>query len=360
MTAPIDHVELLRALVATPSVSGDEAAAASLMITYLQEGGATVQRIDDNVVVRLKGALPGPTLLLNSHLDTVPAKDGWDHDPWQPRILDGALYGLGAGDAKASVTAMACATLDLLQSGIPCGELVFAATVLEETGGGGLDVILPQLGPIDAALVGEPTSLHGAVAQSGLLILVASVVGKTAHAARSQLGVNALTRAAQDLVAIDALTLDRIHPFLGASKANVTVIKGGDRHNVIPDRCDYTIDIRYTPSYEPAELVAILDAITHAELRVRSQRFLPVDTATSSPIVRALQQVAPQAELFGSPTMSDWVHLRGIPAVKIGPGHSERSHTANEFVELEQVAQARALYAEVARSFFNAHLEERS
>lgn len=352
MTRPLDPVALLTDLVATPSVSRSEGPAADLLDTWLRDHGLQTERLDDlNVVVRLRGAAPGPTLLLNSHLDTVPAKDGWDTDPWTPTLRDGRLIGLGSGDAKASVAAMACAVVELARQGLPAGQLIFAASVMEEVGGGGLEFIKDRLGPLDAALVGEPTSLQGAIAQGGLLIIEGCAHGRTAHAARAHEGVNALPIAARDILTITDLPLERQHPFLGTSTANVTVARAGDRHNVIPDRAEFTVDVRYTSAYAPEELFDLLDQATRSELRVRSKRLMPVETSPDAAIVQALLAVAPGTGLFGSPTMSDWVHLRGVPTVKIGPGDSERSHTPNESVALSDVTRAHALYRDVARRF---------
>ncbi len=348
---PPNTLELLHHMVATPSVSGNEAAACAFLAGWFQDHGITPEIRDDNLILRIKGDAPGPTLLLNSHLDTVPAKEGWETDPWTPEVIDGRMFGLGSGDAKASVCAMATAALKIAQQGLPRGELIFAATVLEETGGGGLEYVRPTLGKLDAAMVGEPTGLAGAVAQSGLMILEAMAHGRTSHAARSHQGINALNIAARDLLALDAMELDREHPFLGHSSANVTVIKGGDRHNVIPDRCGFTIDIRYTPSYTPQELLSMMDAITQSTLSIRSTRLAPVETDPDSAIVKALLNHAPKTLLFGSPTMSDWVHLRGVPTLKIGPGQSELSHTPNESVELAQVTRAVDLYTQTATQF---------
>lgn len=346
-------LELLKALIATRSLSGHEADAARLLASWLGDHRVAAT-IDDehNVIVEVTGEAPGPTLLLNSHLDTVPAGEGWESDPWSPYVHEGRLVGLGSGDAKASVATMASAALAIAKAGLPCGKLIFAATVKEEVGHGGLETLKPRLGPIDAALVGEPTSLHAALAQGGLLILEATARGVSSHAARAHLGKNALTAAARDLIALDALELDRVHPLLGPSSANVTVIQGGKRHNVIPDTCGYTLDIRYTPSYTWEELVALIDAATEADIRVRSSRLQPVETSAESPIARAIAHAHPEASFFGSPTMSDWVHLKGIDAIKIGPGDSERSHTANESVSLAHVEAAVELYAGAAQHFF--------
>ena len=346
-----DAVDLLSALVAIPSLSGEETAVATFLAGWLRDRGVAVEVLGDNVVATVAGAAGGPTLLWNSHLDTVPAGADWHRDPWSPAIVDGRLVGLGAGDAKASLAAMASATVTLAAQGLTRGRLVFAATVNEEIGASGLPDVLAAIGAVDAALVGEPTSLQAAIAQSGLLLLEGTCRGRSAHAARAALGRNAVTAAARDLVAIDALVLDRVHPLLGRSGANVTVIRGGDRHNVIPDTCRYTIDVRYTPAYEPEELTALLVATVEADLDVRQDHTLPVETAKDAPIVAALRAAEPGLRLFGSPTMSDWIHLAHVDAVKIGPGDSERSHTPNESVAVAQVRRAAELYAATARRF---------
>jgi acetylornithine deacetylase len=347
-------IDLLNSLVSIPSVSRDEAKIACFLHDWLASAGVKVRRMGDNVVAVVEGAKKGPVFLLNSHLDTVSAKDGWLSDPWQPFIEEGQLIGLGAGDAKASVSAMACATAQIASAGLERGTLIFAATRCEEVSDPGLEEILPELGHIDAALVGEPTGLDGAVSQGGLLLLEGRAVGRTAHAARSHMGVNALTIAARDILELDGLSLEKIHPFLGASCANVTILQGGERHNVIPDSCGYTIDIRYTPSYDPSELIEIISAATQAEISVRSDRLQPVETDSEAPVVKALQSLRPSTKLFGSSTMSDWVFLRGVDAIKIGPGQSERSHTPNEGVAVAEVEAAVDVYAGCVRSVLEA------
>ena len=352
MKTPTD---LLAQLVAIPSLSRQEGPIAGFLHDWLDSAGVSVRRLDNNVIARVEGARPGPVFLLNSHLDTVPAKEGWLTDPWAPFVdADEQLIGLGAGDAKGPLAAMACATARIAREGLERGALIFAATCCEEVSDPGLETVLPELGHIDAALVGEPTSLEGAISQGGLLLLEGRAMGRTAHAARAHLGVNALTVAARDILALDALVLDKLHPFLGPSCANVTILCGGDRHNVIPDRCDYTIDIRYTPSYDPEELRALIDSITEAEISIRSMRLMPVETDPDAPVARALAAAHPGVDLFGSPTMSDWVFLRGVDAIKIGPGDSRRSHTPNEGISLAQVGQAVGIYEGCVRGVLEA------
>jgi acetylornithine deacetylase len=358
-----DPIDLLTRLVATRSLSGQEGPIASLLQGWLSDHGLSPRRIDDNVLVEVHGDAPGPTFLLNSHLDTVGAGAGWDADPWSPYITHDPLdpqggprlIGLGSGDAKASVAAMACAAVAIAHSGLARGKLLFVASVMEEVGRGGMDVIRPQLGPIDAGMIGEPTSLQAATAQAGLVVLECAAHGKSAHAARAHLGLNALTVAARDLLRLAEWRFERVHPTLGPTMVNATVIKGGDRHNVIPDLCDYTLDVRTTPAYTPEEVVSLLRARLEAEVTVRSQRLQAVETPPDGPLLKALHAAYPAAlgplVCFGSPTMSDWAHLRDIEGVKFGPGDSPRSHTANESVRLSEVTAAVEIYAQTARRY---------
>ncbi|MEL6177660.1 MAG: M20/M25/M40 family metallo-hydrolase [Myxococcota bacterium] len=350
-SSDVDPYKLLCELIAIPSLSREEGPIATFLHGWLTARGVSVVRMGNNLVATVEGRQPGPTFLLNSHMDTVPAKSGWDTDPWTPTLREGRLYGLGSGDAKASLTCMACATARVAATGLERGRLIFAATCMEEVSPTGLEEIIGELGHLDAALVGEPTSLQAAVAQGGLLILEATAKGRTSHSARPHLGVNALTIAARDLVALDALKLERVHPFLGSSTANVTVIQGGDRHNVIPDRCHYTIDIRYNPAYSAEELVSIIDAATEADIRIRSKRLAPVETNPEGQLLDALRHAHPRAELFGSPTMSDWVFLKGVDAIKIGPGDSEQSHTPNESMPVAHLEVAVPLYERTVRRY---------
>ncbi len=346
-----DVIELLTTLVSTKSYSREEEEIAGVFRGWFADHGVEATLKDNNVIVEVVGEEPGPTLLLNSHTDTVPAKDGWETDPWTPTIKDGRLYGLGSGDAKASVSAMACATVQIAKQGLPRGKVLFVASVMEEIGRGGLEFLLPELGHIDSALVGEPTNLEPALAQGGLLLLTATARGRTAHAARAHLGENALTKAARDLIKLDTFRLEKIHPWLGPSTANVTVIQGGDRHNVIPDACQYTLDIRYTPSYSPEEITAMIDELTEADIAVRSDRLRPVETAETAAIVRALKLARPELKPFGSPTMSDWVHLGHVNGIKIGPGDSEYSHTPNESVSVFETQRAVDMYRDAALAY---------
>ena len=243
------------------------------------------------------------------------------------------MYGLGANDAKGCVAAMAVA---FRRARIARGRLVFAAVCEEEIGRGGAEVFLPTLPPADEAIVGEPTGLQIATSQLGMLLLECEAKGRAGHAARPHLAENAIYAAARDILAVEALSIA-----LGGVGA-VTVVNGGDRHNVIPDRCRYTIDFRSEVPHDV--LIERVRAAVGAEVTVRSDRFRPVATPSDARVLAAAR--ATGATAFASPTLSDWVHLT-CPAIKWGPGLSEVSHTADEWVEVAMVERAVEDYTRV-------------
>jgi acetylornithine deacetylase len=314
------------------------------MEAWLHGIGADIVRADRNLAAVRDSGVPGPTLLLLSHLDTVPATAAWTRDPWSPTVEGGRMYGLGANDAKGCCVAMAHA---FAAARPKRGRLVLATVCEEEVGRGGLEVFLPSLPPPDHAIVGEPTGLEICVAQNGLLILDLVAHGRAGHAARPHLADNAIYTAARDILALEALTLDRIHPVAGRTTHAVTVVHGGERHNVIPDRVTFTLDLRTTPAYTHAELVEQIRSAVRAEVTVRSDRFRPVETPVDAPVLAAARRARPEAKVFASPTLSDWAHLVGIPAIKWGPGLSEVSHTADEWVELAMIEAAIGCYGRV-------------
>lgn len=350
-------IERLARYVSIRSLSRQEGALADAVAADMAEAGLTPQRFENNVWV-VVGDAPRPRLLLNSHLDTVPAGEGWSHDPWTPVLSEGRLSGLGANDAKGCVVAMLEATLALareMRHGRPlAGTLVLALTAEEEISGRGLEFVLPQLGPIDAALVGEPTGLTPMVAQRGLLILKGRARGRTAHPANTppDIAENAIVTAAADLLALRDFDWGPTHPLLGRCHANVTRINGGIANNVIPDACEFVLDIRTTPAESHESLFERLRAALRSELSVHSKRLAPVETNVEAPIVRAALRALPGAAPSGSPAMSDMVFLAGTPAVKIGPGASPRSHTPNEFLMVDELSAGAVAYVRIAREFF--------
>jgi acetylornithine deacetylase len=344
---------LLRDLVGIPSVSGEEKPVADFLQQWFEERGLAVHRSDRNLSVSVgKGRR---RLLLNSHLDVVPPGTGWDSDPFVPFVRNDALVGRGSNDAKASVAAMACAMVALLERDLD-GQVVFAATCEEERGRNGLERYLPELGAFDAAVVGEPTELQPAVAQNGLLILELTARGRAGHAARPHLADNAISRAARDITALSALRWEPVNVHVGPMTLAVTQVEGGVAHNVIPGACKMVVDIRTIPDIPASEVVERVKATVESEVWVRSDRLAPAHTPAGSAILEAVEVALPGCVPFGSPTMSDWAHLTGIPAVKLGPGLSEVSHTANEWVNLPMVERAVDSYVDIAQHLLSASM----
>jgi acetylornithine deacetylase len=347
--------ELLADLVRTPSPSGHEAAAAGLLAGWAAARGLQAAVDDAAVRLELSGPAAGPTLLFASHLDTVPPGEGWSVDPFAGVVTAGRLTGRGAVDAKASVAAMAAAAAALADGGGPAsGRLIVLATYAEETRDTTMPRALERLGGEPAAaVVGEPTSLAPCVAQRGQLLLKLSWRGEQLHAGwaaqRRPPPANAIRLAARDLAALDGLRFERRHPLLGEVVVTPTLLEAGVARNVTPPRCEAVLDIRTTPCYGHAEITAAVAAWVAAEVEVLSDRLLPAATPEGSALLAAFVRVRPEAEPVASPTCSDWTFLRHLDALKLGPGDSRRSHTADEWVELAEVEEAARLYLDLAR-----------
>ena len=340
---------LLRDLVAIPSISGDESQVAVFVEQTARRLGLDVTHDATSVRIEVTGHAPGRTLALVSHLDVVPPGEGWTRDPFTPSIEGARLYGRGSGDAKASVAAMLLAAADVAGAGGPArGRLLVVLGYAEET----RDTTMPQAvqacGPIDAAVIGEPTGLDLAVAQRGLLMAELVARGEQRHAGRVADG-GACTQAvlvlAHDLEQLAGLFRERPHPLLGHPSVTPTLLQAGVARNVVPPTATAVLDVRSTPAWTHAELAAGLRAAMASEVRITSDRLVPCETPAGSELLATARRLRPQARCFGSPTCSDWVFLRSSDALKCGPGSSSRSHTPDEYVELEQVEQARAFYA---------------
>ena len=349
--------ELLVELVRTPSPSGHERQVAGELAGWLEKRGLAPTVDDAAVRLEVDGGRPGPTLLLASHLDTVPPGDGWTGDPYAGAVDGDRLIGRGAVDAKASVAAMAAAAADIAASGGPAaGRLVVLATFSEETRDTTMPEALRRLGATpDAAVVGEPTSLEPCIAQRGQLLLELVWEGEQAHAGwaagRTPPPVNAIASAARDLVALEGLSFPRFHPLLGVVAVSPTIIQAGVARNVIPARCSAVLDIRTTPAYRHDEVVDAVTERVSGRVEVLSDRLVPAETPPGSRLLEAVRAVRPDASPFASPTCSDWVFLRHVDAVKLGPGDSRRSHTADEWISLVEVATGARLYADLAREY---------
>lgn len=358
-------IERLAQYVRIPSVSGQEGALADAVAADLMTAGLRVQRHGNNLWCEL-GDAPRPRLLLNSHLDTVPPGQGWSADPWMPVLRDGRLTGLGANDAKGCVVAMIEAALAVrrrMEAGPPLGgTIVLALTAEEETSGQGLGVILERLRPIDAALVGEPTGMVPMTAQRGLLILRGVARGRSGHPANTPADGddNAISVAARDLAALSGFDWGGAHPLLGRCHAHATRIRGGVANNVVPDECEFVLDIRTTPLEAHRALYERLRAAMRSELHVHSERLAPVETAADERIVRAVLRALPGAIPAGSAAMSDMVFLAGVPAVKIGPGDTRRSHTADEYALESEIRDGAAGYERIVEGYFTASDRKRA
>lgn len=353
MKRDADILAFHRELVSIPSISGEEAAIQDFVIEKLKEHGAEPVRVGDSV---LAVAGEGPVVLLNTHYDTVPPSPGWTLRPHQVEVEDGKVTGLGANDAKASLAAMCAAFVSAVGEGLPV-TLALGIAAGEETDGHGTMEILAHLEsdgrkPV-AAVVGEPTGLNIAVAQKGLLIVEIQETGTACHAAHAdRLGAsNAIRLLARDLVSIERVDLGDEHPFLGHTTMEPTVIQGGTARNTVPCEASVIVDLRTTPAVSHEELVARLTAAVRGKLEVKSDRLRPYETDPEDPVVLAALAAAPDSKLFGSATMSDMAFMKGIPAIKVGPGQTERSHTPDEYVLESEILDGVRFYGELLRAY---------
>lgn len=345
----MNSIELLESLVNVPSVSGSETELANRLDHSLGAEGFAMQREEDSIWFTL-GRGESPHLLLLSHIDTVPAGEGWQSDPHKLRRDGDKLTGLGANDAKGCVAAMIMAARELREIDLE-GVVTFAFVEEEERGGDGIRALKPKLGRIDAAIIGEPTSLEVVIAQRGMLLLRCVAHGESAHVAHAHLGDNAIHKAARDISRLTAMKFEPHHS-LGEARAQVTQIKGGLARNQLPDRCEFFVDLRTTPNLEHAAVTAQVAAALESEVTVHSDRYLPVATDVNEPIVHAALTAGRKAEGIGSVTTSDWAFLKGIPAVKIGPGDTQRSHRPNEFILTSELEAGARFYCSAVRNYF--------
>ncbi len=353
LTSPTE-VEFLRDLVAIPSVSGSETDAAVFVEQAARRLGLDVVRDETSVRVSAGDEQNGPTLVLASHLDVVPPGEGWSRDPFVPVIEGDLLFGRGSGDAKASVSAMFWAIADLAARGdTRRGRVLAVFSYGEETRHATMPAAIEHAGRIDAALIGEPTNLRVAVAQRGLMMVDLVTHGDQRHAGYAADGnvTNAITTLAAELMKLDGIVSERVHPLLGVTTVTPTMLDGGVSRNVTPPSARAVLDIRSTPAWSHDELEVTLRERLRCEVVVTSKRLVPCETPAGSALLRAIRTVTPKVPTYGSPTCSDWCFLRHVDAVKVGPGTSRRSHTPDESVNLSEVTAARAFYARVAEAY---------
>lgn len=336
----MDTIDLLKNMIRIPSFSRDEGAVADFLERWMLTEGFAVRRLGNNLWMESGLADGRPTILLNAHIDTVKPASGYTRDPFTPEIEDGCLYGLGSNDDGGSLIALLETYSRLIQKEQPY-RLIFSATAEEEVSGkGGLDLILPELGLIDFGVMGEPTGMRMAVAERGLMVLDCTAYGKSGHAARNE-GVNAIYKAIEDIQWFKSHSFDRVSDFLGAVKMSVTQINAGTQHNVVPDRCTFVVDVRPNGMYTNPELLEMIKSSVSCEVKERSTRIgsshLPMDHPA---VVRGLSL---GLEPFGSPTTSNQA-LCHFPTLKIGPGDSARSHSADEYIRLDEIADGIETY----------------
>ena len=330
------YIELLRRMIATPSVSREEERTADLLAEFLTSRGVDpVHRSHNNVWARNLWFDPAkPTILLNSHHDTVKPNSAYTRDPFAPDIEAGKLYGLGSNDAGASVVSLIAAFLHFYEAEGLRYNLCLALTAEEEVSGrNGVESILPELGELSFAIVGEPTGMELAIAERGLMVLDCVAHGKAGHAARNE-GDNAIYRAMQDIEWFRTYRFPQESQLFGNVKMSVTVINAGTQHNVVPAECRYTVDVRVTDRYTNEEVLEIVRSHVASDVTPRSTRLKPSYIDPSHPIVAA--GLALGRHTYGSPTTSDQA-LLSIPSLKMGPGDSARSHSADEFVYVAEI-----------------------
>lgn len=331
-----NYIKLLQQLISTPSFSREEKHTADILAAFLSnEGIQKVQREHNNVwVYNLNFDPVKPTILLNSHHDTVSPNGAWSRDPFIADITDGKLYGLGSNDAGGSVVSLIAAFLHFYKSSNLKYNLCLAITGEEEiSGNAGIESILPQLGELSFAIVGEPTQMHLAIAERGLMVLDCVAHGTSGHAARNE-GVNAIYEAIKDIEWFRNYRFSKESELFGGVTMNVTIISAGTQHNVIPAECRFTVDVRVTDCYTNEEVLEEIRRNVSSEVFPRSTRLKSSHIDPSHPIVAA--GIALGRNTYGSPTTSDQT-LLSIPSLKMGPGDSSRSHSADEFIYVEEI-----------------------
>ena len=339
-----DAVQLLKKLIATPSVSRNEKDAADIMEQTIRSYGFEPQREANNLwIIDPHYDESRPTLLLNAHIDTVKPVASWSRDPFSPDVEDGVLYGLGSNDCGGGL----CSLLQIfrmLTEKPQSYNLVYLASAEEEVSGkDGITRALPLLPHIDLAIVGEPTGMNPAVAEKGLMVLDVIAHGKSGHAARNE-GVNAIYEALDDMRWIRDYKFEKVSEFLGPTKMTLTVVNAGTQHNVIPDKCTMLVDIRTNEFYDNEEVYEFIRQHLKSEVKAHSFRLKSSRIDPEHPLIRKC--VAMGMKPFGSPTLSDQA-LMHFPSFKLGPGESSRSHSADEFIKISEIADAIAKYKEL-------------
>lgn len=347
-----EAILLLKDLIKTPSLSKEEDDTAVIISSFFKANNIPFKKKGNNIwATNLRFDPKLPTVLLNSHHDTVKPNKGYTRDPFSPETEDGKLYGLGSNDAGGCLVSLIGVFVHFYDMPLPC-NLILAATAEEEISGkNGIESVLPELPELELAIVGEPTQMQVAVAEKGLMVIDATVMGKAGHAARDE-GINAIYKALDDLETLRKFQFKKLSDYLGPSKVTVTVIQAGSQHNVIPDQCTFTLDVRLTDAYTHEEALEELSEVLQANLKPRSLRLKSSRIDPDHSILTACRQLGIKS--FGSPTLSDQA-LIPYPSIKIGPGDSARSHTPDEYIQIEEIHQGILLYIKLLQQYFSLH-----
>ncbi len=336
--------KLLKELISIPSLSGEERVCADALSGYLLEKNVNVIRSGNNIIALSKSFDHGrKTLLLNSHIDTVAPSQGYTFDPFVPREDGDSIIGLGSNDAKASVVSLIETFLFFENNDYLDFNLILILSAEEENSGErGVSLALSGSPQIDCAIVGEPTGMKMAVAERGLIVVDGVAMGKSGHAARGE-GINAIDIAIEDIMWLNNYNFAKKSPFTGEIRCTVTGINAGKQHNVIPDRCTFMIDIRTNELYSNEEIMETLSKNMKSELKARSLKHKSSSVPNDHHLVRCAESLG--VDTFVSPTTSDWMRMN-FPAVKMGPGDSSRSHSADEFILKEELSEGIERYIE--------------
>lgn len=344
-----EALTLLKSLIETPSISREEDRTAHILSRYLTEKNISWERSGNNIWAKNRNfdsALP--SILLNSHHDTVKPNQGYTRDPFKAIVEEGKLYGLGSNDAGGCLVSLVATFVYFYEEKLPY-NLILAATAEEEISGkNGIESVLPMLPVIELAIVGEPTQLQMAVAEKGLVVIDAVIKGKAGHAARNE-GINAIYLALDDLVIIRDFEFQKSSDYLGKNKVTATIIQAGSQHNVVPDTCTYTLDVRVTDAYTLDEILNELKQQVQAELTPRSLRLNSSRIDPEHKIIKLADKLG--IKQYGSPTLSDQA-LIPYPSVKIGPGDSARSHTPDEYIYVQEIYEGIDAYINLLNHYF--------
>jgi acetylornithine deacetylase len=337
-------IALLQALISTPSFSREEDKTAAIIEDFLRKQDVPTHRRGNNIWAKNAFYTEGsPTILLNSHHDTVKPVKAWTRDPFAADIADGKLYGLGSNDAGGCLVTLLATFCHFFDKKLPY-NLVFLASAEEEISGkGGVEAVLPDLPPISVGIVGEPTLTQMAVAEKGLMVMDGVARGKAGHAAREE-GINAIYIALEDIDFLRKFQFDKKSDLLGAVKLSVTQIEAGTQHNVVPDECRFVVDVRTNECYTNEEIWAILKQHLKSDITPRSMRLNSSKISLEHPLILRGRELG--LNYYGSPTLSDQALMR-FPTLKIGPGDSARSHTADEFIFLKEIETGMTVYKQL-------------